>query len=346
MLLFIDYGSAVAKLLVVQKDDSLGFLKMPARFSAVGNCSPQVQLEFLLKHVTEKFSAQPDKVYLSSGGGLNRFAGLVSSEAITTKQSLDSLGIGIIDIGSLYSYVLGNVVCEDTVDEEEIAKWIPFRVSLHEVLDYLDNKKLYRSIIPTTPRDLVFEEAIARVKILPTKFDVKDLDRVYLTGGIFSDAPHPKYALIPFLDALNLSGSIQVYVDSPQILPSLGMIRHFESGVYARVGPTKLASLPLLGTVLCLGGDISLDLDTGLDTSQVLELMSGELVQIPLEVNQTAQVKVVSSEGEQEFLVQGGELGLIVDTRPRPIKLPATYSERRKALVRWFHAISGGFEVL
>ena len=84
------------------------------------------------------------------------------------------------------------------------------------------------------------------------------------------------------------------------------------------------------------------------DTGERLEVPAGELRRIELAAGTTREVMVSPARrydigaGRGRALrgeVQGGVVGLILDTRGRPLQLPAEAGQRRRALETWAQAM-------
>jgi hypothetical protein len=79
------------------------------------------------------------------------------------------------------------------------------------------------------------------------------------------------------------------------------------------------------------------------------ELRFGEITKIPLGVNEEAHAEFHPKRGMDMGLgpgktvdatVHGGTVGLVVDTRGRPLMLPEDALQRKAKLLGWFEALS------
>jgi len=74
----------------------------------------------------------------------------------------------------------------------------------------------------------------------------------------------------------------------------------------------------------------------------------GTIKKIPLEEGKTAQVDIRPSRGfdvgtgsgrRLSTQVEGGVVGILIDTRGRPLSLPESSEERKRKLIEWFTAL-------
>lgn len=75
------------------------------------------------------------------------------------------------------------------------------------------------------------------------------------------------------------------------------------------------------------------------------EIVKGEIVRLPLAVNQSARLVIKplkhmsSFSGSRTLKVIGGELGVVIDTRGRSIPLPNDDELRREILAKWTNSL-------
>ncbi|MBN8550910.1 MAG: glutamate mutase L [Deltaproteobacteria bacterium] len=152
------------------------------------------------------------------------------------------------------SYSVANVLIEAGV--ENIARWLPYEISDHEVRDQLRNKMIRPTSIPQSMEDLWLEQAVCRealrlslehhrslavglsgmqqrrgiADIFAQKsnrydlVDMMELDLVIGSGGVLSHAPNRLSAALMMLDGFALQGLTQISVDSIFMMPHLGVL--------------------------------------------------------------------------------------------------------------------------
>jgi uncharacterized protein (TIGR01319 family) len=151
------------------------------------------------------------------------------------------------------SYSVANVLIEAGV--KNIARWLPYKISDHEVRDRLRNKMIRPTSIPQTIEDLWLEQAVCRealrlslahhrslavglsgvqqrrgiADIFAQKsnryelVDMMELDLVIGSGGVLSHAPNRLSAALMMLEGFGLEGLTQLAVDSIFMMPHLGV---------------------------------------------------------------------------------------------------------------------------
>lgn len=156
------------------------------------------------------------------------------------------------------SYSIANVMLEAGV--ENIARWLPYDISVNDVRDRLRNKMIRPTTIPQTKDDLWLEQAVCRealklslrhhrslvvgLKGVQKKrgiseafsqqidgdglLNMREIDLVIGSGGVLSHAPDRMQAALMMLDGFGLEGLTEIAVDSIFMLPHLGVFASVE----------------------------------------------------------------------------------------------------------------------
>lgn len=210
-------------------------------------------------------------------------------------------------------------------DFEKVLPWLPKNFSSKEVEDILGNFRLYPQSFPTTEISLEVYQAQLRVGL--GKMNLKKASTYQLPEKIYSASRNFSEALLIFLDGAQPEGVFDV-----------------------NFGNLKLA------TCLCFGGKLraatfkkkiaEVEVDFGLQNSQKLQILTDQIVKIPLAYGFTATIsfKVFGDfriGGLKKFSskVTGSELGLIFDGRGRPILKPGEAGDREKRSADWRAAL-------
>lgn len=183
--------------------------------------------------------------------------------------------------------------------------------------------------------------------------DMMALDLIVGSGGVLSHAPRRVQAALMMIDAFEPEGITRLAVDSIFMMPQLGVL----SSVSAQAATEVFYRDCLIPLGTCLAprgsapaGAPCLRLQArgaGLPAEQ--EVRAGELILLPLGPGESAEVTVLPTRrfdmgaGRGHALtatVTGGVVGLIVDTRGRPLQLPEDPAQRLDALRRWHAALN------
>jgi uncharacterized protein (TIGR01319 family) len=181
-----------------------------------------------------------------------------------------------------------------------------------------------------------------------TIVDMMSLDLIVGSGGVLSHAPRRMQAALMLVDAFEPMGITRLAVDSIFMMPQLGVLstEHAEAATQvferdclvilgeciAPVGTTK-GGKPLAQVELTLP-----------DGNQTVSIAAGDLSRVPLEKGQTGRAKITPAKGVDvgagpgnvfEKDLEGGEVGIIIDGRGRPLKLPTTAAERVASIEQW-----------
>jgi uncharacterized protein (TIGR01319 family) len=199
-------------------------------------------------------------------------------------------------------------------------------------------------------RDLadIFEQSLAS-----TYIDMMKIKIIVGTGGLLSHAPRRAQALFILTDAFLPEGVTRIFQDSMFMMPHLGVL----STVYRDAAWQIFDKdcLVRLGTVIAPVGagiegekavEVKLELPDG--TVDERQLNFGEITKIPLPerseigvvVTPLQNLDVGSGRGKKlETRIEGGVVGLVIDARGRPLKLPTDPDENRKKLAKWFRSM-------
>ncbi len=181
-----------------------------------------------------------------------------------------------------------------------------------------------------------------------------DLDLLIGSGGVLSHAPRRAQAALMLVDAFLPEGLTRLAVDSVFMLPQLGVL----NGVHPVAAHEVLASDCLIPLGSCLApvgpalrpGSPLARVTLALESGATLEarVLAGEVELLPLARGTRARLRVEPGRGFDvgrgpgtplETDVAGGEVGLILDGRGRPLAWPARESERLDCLRRWHAAL-------
>lgn len=181
-----------------------------------------------------------------------------------------------------------------------------------------------------------------------TLVDMMRVDLVIGSGGVLSHAPRRVQAAMMMVDAFQPEGVTRLAVDSIFMMPHLGVLATVCQEAAMQVFWRDC--LVPLGTCIAPRGrgkpgepcmTVQVDAPGG---PRTYRLAVGEIVRVPLATGEKAAVTVEPARGfdcgagpgrRLVAEVAGGEVGLLLDARGRPILLPDDAAQRREVLARW-----------
>ena len=275
------------------------------------------------------------------------------------------------------SYSISNVLAEAGM--ENVLRWVPFDIDVSDLGNRIKNKMIRPTTIPQALEELIIEGAIAREALRlafdqhkqlavelrgvqqqrtiseafsqsetgATLVDMLSLDLIVGSGGVLSHAPRRNQAMLMMIDAFQPEGVTHLAVDSIFMMPQLGVLAQVNEAAATQV--FERDCLIHLGTCIAPVG-ITNPGDLGITISGDLTetVPFGELRLYPLGVGEKARVTIQpdrrldmgAGRGQPiEAEVEGGVVGLVVDTRGRPLEVSNASTERVALLKKWFDAL-------
>jgi uncharacterized protein (TIGR01319 family) len=271
------------------------------------------------------------------------------------------------------SYSIANVLIEAGV--EGIRRWLPFTVPDTELRDRLRNKMIRPTSIPQTKEDLILEQAVCREALrlalvhhrrLATGLkgtqkrrtigdlfrqeeeeslvDMMRLDLIIGSGGVLSHAPDRRSAAFMLLDGYEPEGITRLAVDSVFMMPHLG--------VFAQVHGDAAHEIFLRDCIVDLGTAVAArgrtrageELATVLFQSKEHSIREGEITVIPFHGKEEIVIRPAARTAdfgagpgkEVRAEITGGEAGLILDGRLRPLKFSTEKKSQLREVREWY----------
>ncbi|TET84069.1 MAG: hypothetical protein E3J37_04285 [Anaerolineales bacterium] len=298
----------------------------------------------------------PDKGVLGIDLGASQITIAAAFDGMLRVAVSSDLGMGASLPGLLKHSTLADIV-----------RWLPVEVPEYRLRDYIVNKALHPGTVPMEMEELHIEYALAREvirsalslarqewpanKAMRSSWLLPPLEPIIAGGGVLARAPHPGYAALMLLDAVQPTGISTLVLDPYNLTPALGVaagplpvvpVQVLESGSYVS-----------LGTVVAPVGQarygrriLRLNLEregNGQDMSG--EIRMGQLVVLPLAPGEKTRLTLRPERGIDvgfggpgkagALRVAGGVVGLIIDARGRPISLPKDARQRRELNQKW-----------
>ena len=253
-----------------------------------------------------------------------------------------------------------------------IARWLPVDIPASEIQDYIYNKSLHPYTLPASQEVLALEQALARQAM---QIGVKRLldglpshvrssghglmplfEPIVATGSILTNAPSRGQALLTLLDGLQPTGVTTMVLDQNNIMPALGAAAGINSILPVQV--LESSTFMNLGTVISPSGNapygalaLRVRVKQEGSTETTLEIKHGTLEVIPLPLGKAANLHLqplnrfdvgMGGPGRGGSVrVVGGALGVIIDARGRPLRLPKEDARRRDLLKKWIWTLGG-----
>ena len=276
------------------------------------------------------------------------------------------------------SYSISNVLAEAGM--ENVLRWVPFDIDVSDLGNRIKNKMIRPTTIPQTLEELIIEGAIAREALRlafdqhkqlavelrgvqqqrtiseafaqsetgATLVDMLSLDLIVGSGGVLSHAPRRNQAMLMMIDAFQPEGVTHLAVDSIFMMPQLGVLAQVNEAAATQV--FERDCLIHLGTCIApVGVATPGDLGVTIAGDLTETVPFDELRLYPLGVGEKARVTIQperhldmgAGRGQPvEAEVEGGVVGLIVDTRGRPLEVSNASTERVPLLKEWFEALA------
>ncbi len=197
-----------------------------------------------------------------------------------------------------------------------------------------------------------FDNALDQTGTGTSLVDPERIDVIIGSGGVMSHAPRRSQAAMMMIDGIQPVGVTRLYVDSVFMLPHLGVL--------ARTAPEIAHGILVEGCLVPLGTCIAgagkgrtgkpmaklrIQPDSGQAYDEVM--VFGTIKLLPLAPGERATVEIVPR-GSFDFgagpgkrvtaYLQGGQLGLILDARGRPIAF-AKGPDRWQQVAEWYRAL-------
>jgi len=196
-------------------------------------------------------------------------------------------------------------------------------------------------------------EAFDQAESGQTLVDMLSLDMLVGSGGVLSHAPRRQQAMLMMIDAFQPEGITHLAVDSIFMMPQLGVLAQVNPEAATHV--FERDCLIHLGTVIApVGvakvGETCLSIEVGTPNNAPIteDIPYGDLRRYPLPLGEKATLKLQPSRrfdvgaGSGQVVeaeVMGGVVGLVVDTRGRPLEIPMDAQQRVSQLTKWQTAL-------
>jgi uncharacterized protein (TIGR01319 family) len=194
--------------------------------------------------------------------------------------------------------------------------------------------------------DVFSQESSGRSRV-----DLMKLDLLIGSGGVLSHAPRRSQAMLMMIDAFQPRGITRLAVDSIFMMPHLGVLAEIDADAATEV--FEKDCLVHLGTCAAPAGSgkpgqVCMKYELRGSIEQQGELRFGQLLRLPLGPDERVRLEASPEKGFDlgegpgkniSLDVEGGQAGLVLDGRGRPLSLPEQQGERFRRLGQWFKAM-------
>ena len=261
-------------------------------------------------------------------------------------------------------------IAEDIGEKTCQWSWLPLDVETTAI--YMQNKNLHPAFMASTLEDLAIEhawtrvrlqDALARTAMHEPDFEFRSdkglvgiYEPVILSGESLINVPSLGQTFLMALDALQPRGITTLVLDKDQLLAGLGSMASVEPLL-----PVQILDKGIfmnLGTVICVDspakeGTLVLTIELARDEGKrdVFEILKGSIkryevkpgvrVRLYLAPEEHADVGMGRSGLGGWVSVTGGELGVVIDARGRPINLPVEAGIRSDLIRNWLWELGG-----
>jgi len=262
----------------------------------------------------------------------------------------------------------------DLCPVSDILRWLPVDVAEPDLRNYIYNKASYPNSLPVTPDELAIEQALACQAIhLAVRQAIKTypanvagsapgllpwFEPIIASGSVLTKAPTYAQALMMLLNGLQPTGVTTIVLDRNNIAASLGAAASVAPllSIHCLEDATNFVNLCTIISAVGKAAPgipvLRVRMTSENSPESVLEVKHGSLVAIKLPIGQVGRLHLtplhrfdVGMEGLGRggtVKVTGGALGVIIDARGRPLRLPAEPARRRELLKNWLEIASSG----
>ena len=258
-----------------------------------------------------------------------------------------------IQTGELVDMLRNKMIRPTTIPQTLRSMIVEHAVAREALRLGLQHHKTIATRLKGAKRKIRMVGEIMEYRLRETYIEMMKINIIAGTGGLLSHAPLRVQSMLILIDAFQPEGVTKIYQDSVFMMPHLGVL----STAYPKIAWNIFDKdcLVRLGTVLSPAGtmnegevaiDVSIELPDGKTFEK--EVNFYDIIKIPLKEKETAKI-ILNPRHDLDFgegpgktletVVEGGVVGIVIDTRGRPLVLPEEADERRKTLLRWYTSL-------
>ncbi|MCH7541525.1 hypothetical protein IH981_01975 [Patescibacteria group bacterium] len=335
--LTIDIGSAWTKVFLVSlgPDDKLSVEKSARLPTSWGDFS--ISFNSLVSKISEP---EATKIVVSNFPEVEKLAKNTNADFVNEEEAAAALVKYFRTRGQNF-FILdaGASNLKDNFKAEEIGKYLTFASNPIFLENFIGKKRYKPHILPSDTKELEIEEAFLRSSFRAklSGRDKKKKSLIAITGGAISGGPRLSRVALILLDILDKYEVAQVQFDRDFFLPSFGALLAKFKQLHA-IGYGRW--LENLGTFVSLGHSLPIELDWGYSQLQKVEMAEGEIAIVPVPIEQKIHLTFATkTKDKKKFDINGGSLGVVLDSRVKPLQLTFGQGSSRHLMEGWLKQI-------
>jgi uncharacterized protein (TIGR01319 family) len=247
--------------------------------------------------------------------------------------------------------VLANKMIRPTTIPQSLNELIIEHAVAREALrlGFEHHKFLARGLRGAIPAKLL-ADTFGDLDILRSYIDMLRVNLIGGTGGLLSHAPRRIQSAMMLIDGFQPEGITRLIQDSVFMFPHLGVLSSVEPEISYEVFDKD--AVIRLGTCIAPRGTPEREGETVMEVTwttpngdqQNQSVILGEIIRLPIPVGQTVEMTINPArslnmgEGNGRQVtghVEGGEAGILLDGRGRPIRFPDDPQVMKTTLIKW-----------
>lgn len=250
--------------------------------------------------------------------------------------------------------ILGNKMIRPTTLPATLQELLIEHAVAREALRLgLQHHKTIATRLKGAKSDRVLTQYLFDQGLEDTYIKMMNIGAIVGTGGLLSHAPRRAQSLMILTDAWQPEGITMILQDSVFMMPHLGVLSTVHEEAATQIFDKDC--LVRVGTVIAPSGqmkesetaiEVTLKTDAGLIIKENVNY--NELKRVPLKEGHSAEAEIRPARGLDvgqgngrtvNTTIVGGIVGVVIDTRGRPLQLPEEDAARKATLFRWFEAL-------
>lgn len=252
----------------------------------------------------------------------------------------------------------GSDVFLNNHESPEILELLEENINGEEVKNYLLNKSIRPHTIPESNDELSIEKAFLKYLLRrlfksfqdATGIENDSFNQILINGDLLSNYLNQQELILFLLDTIQPKGISNLFIDQYGIMPVLGSIAQNNTILPIHLLESNAISLlakvfsiqskakegtPLLNLKIEFKDGTFLEELIVKGTIKKLTITSGQLVKLFIDIIGNIELKSGLKQFEFGSIVQSGSVGIVFDTRNRPLLLPKNEHERHILLNKW-----------